>query len=164
MPLEIERKFLLKNDSWRKLTDAGIRYRQGYLTAIGSPSSVRLRLSGDAAWINIKSVTLGMTRSEFEYSIPYADAQEMLDGLCARPKLSKTRFKISVGKHVWEIDVFEAENVGLILAEIELERENETFLKPDWVGNEVTQDPRYYNVNLVLNPYCLWSHNSILNE
>ena len=155
MALEIERKFLVKNDRWKALADAGTRFSQGYLCDSG-PGSVRVRVEGDRANINIKSATIAMQRHEFEYEIPLPEAEEMLSGLCIRPIIEKTRFLIPAGTHTWEIDVFEGDNAGLVVAEIELAHAGEHFEKPDWLGEEVTEDTRYYNVCLVKHPFKDW--------
>ncbi len=155
MGIEIEKKFLLRNDAWRTEADAGTAFRQGYL--VGSDkASVRVRIEGDNANINIKSATLGITRQEFEYPIPLEDAQNLLENLCEKPLIEKTRYHVRHTGHVWEIDVFEGENAGLVVAEIELDDEDEAFARPDWLGEEVSGDPRYYNVSLVKHPFCDW--------
>ncbi|MFK5913091.1 MAG: CYTH domain-containing protein [Woeseiaceae bacterium] len=155
MPTEIERKFLLKSDAWRKSADEGVKYSQGYL--VGSEkSSVRVRLQGQQAFINIKSATIDITRQEFEYEIPLDEAKEMLETLCEKPLISKTRFHVHKAPHVWEIDVFDGDNEGLIVAEIELSHQDEEFVIPDWLGEEVSDDARYYNVCLVKHPYKDW--------
>ena len=155
MPVEIERKFLLSSNTWRELVDAQYRIRQGYMGEIDK-ASVRIRVQGDKANINIKSATLSMRRMEYEYDIPLNEAEEMLEQLCKQPQVDKTRFIVEQGKHKWEIDEFYGDNQGLIVAEIELNYENETFEKPEWIGEEVTEDPRYYNVNLIKNPFKNW--------
>jgi len=155
MATEIERKFLLKNNSWRDSCSVGKKYLQGYL--VGSKlASVRVRLEGDDAYLNIKSLTLGITRTEYEYAIPKKDALELLEKLCIKPLISKTRYLFAFENKTWEIDVFEGDNVGLIVAEIELEFENEKFKLPDFIAEEVSDDVRYYNVNLVEHPYNKW--------
>lgn len=155
MPIEIERKFLLKNDSWRKQVDQGKDYIQGYL--IGSRhASVRVRIEGDIAFLNIKSATLGVRRQEYEYAIPVSDAREMLSKLCEQPLIEKTRYLIQDQNLCWEIDVFKGENEGLVVAEVELESEQQQFASPAWLGEEVSDDPRYYNVSLVQHPYKNW--------
>lgn len=159
MATEIERKFLLKNDTWRELADQGVHFRQGYLVDIGPDkirASVRVRVEGDKANINIKSATLDMHRTEYEYPISLKDAEEMLDKLCIWPLIEKIRHKIVYGKHTWEIDVFKGDNKGLVVAELELESADDDFEKPDWLGEEVTDDARYYNVCLVNQPYKDW--------
>jgi len=155
MPIEIERKFLLASNEWRDEVKCSYRIRQGYMGEVGK-ASVRVRVQGDKANINIKSATLEMRRMEYEYEIPLDEAQEMLDQLCNQPQVDKTRFIVEQGKHKWEIDEFYGENEGLIVAEIELCDESEAFDKPAWVGEEVTEDPRYYNVNLITNPFKNW--------
>jgi len=155
MALEIERKFLLRNDDWRRDADAGRQFRQGYL--IGArQASVRVRLEGDRAFLNIKSMTLGVTRREYQYPIPVAEAEEMLASLCEQPLVEKTRYCVRYAKHVWEIDVFAGANAGLVVAEVELKSEQERIELPSWVDVEVSDDPRYYNVNLVKHPYTTW--------
>ncbi len=155
MATEIERKFLVIGDAWRAAADAGVRMRQGYLSG-GKQSSVRVRVQGDVAFLNIKSATLGVWRREYDYPIPLADGEEMLDYLCAGPLIAKTRYEIEHAGHVWEVDVFEGDNHGLIVAELELDSEDEVFERPAWVGEEVSHDPRYYNVSLVKHPYKDW--------
>ncbi len=156
MAIEIERKYLVKDDGWRAAANAGTRYRQGYL--VGSKTaSVRVRIEGEQAFLNIKGATLGITRQEYEYPVPMQDAQNMLAGLCAQPLIEKTRYHLNHEGHEWEIDVFDGDNKGLVVAEIELENEQTDFPLPDWLGEEVSDDPRYYNVSLVKNPYKDWN-------
>ncbi|MFV2061669.1 MAG: CYTH domain-containing protein [Gammaproteobacteria bacterium] len=155
MALEIERKFLLKNDSWRDLCQKGKKYIQGYLTG-SELASVRVRLEDDKAFLNIKSMTYDIVRTEYEYSIPNDDAVEMLEKLCTKPLISKMRYDVLINNKKWEIDVFEGDNEGLIVAEIELESENEKIELPDFIAEEVSDDSRYYNINLVEHPYCKW--------
>lgn len=155
MAVEIERKFLLRDDSWRAMVRSSSRMAQGYLG--GERCSVRVRQSGEQAWINVKSMELGVSRLEFEYPIPVADARTMLDRLCAAPVVSKTRHLVQIGRHCFEIDEFEGPNYGLLVAEIELAAPDEAFERPSWLGEEVTDDSRYYNVNLVRNPFSAWS-------
>jgi len=155
MATEIERKFLLNNSSWQSIADEGTVYSQGYL--VGSKhASVRVRIQGKRAFLNIKSATIDITRQEFEYEIPMNEATEMLETLCEKPLISKTRYHINNESHLWEIDVFEGDNKGLIVAEIELSDKNEIFSKPEWLGTEVSDDARYYNVNLVKHPFKDW--------
>ncbi|KAF0192523.1 MAG: adenylate cyclase [Gammaproteobacteria bacterium] len=155
MATEIERKFLVVSDAWKQRAGDGIAMRQGYL--LGSEkSSVRVRVAGDEASLNIKSATLGVTRAEFDYNIPVEDANELLATLCDRPLVEKVRYHVTHGEHVWDVDVFSGENAGLIVAEIELTEQNEAFQKPAWAGDEVSDDPRYYNVCLVRHPYRSW--------
>ncbi len=155
MPVEIERKFLLANDNWRKQVARAHRIRQGYLGTVDK-ASVRIRVQDEKANINVKSATLGLRRMEYEYEIPLPEAEEMLEQLCQHPQVDKTRYIVEVGPHVWEIDEFHGDNEGLLVAEIELDSEEESFIKPVWVGKEVTQDSRYYNVNLIRHPFNLW--------
>jgi adenylate cyclase len=154
MGKEIERKFLLKNDSWRG-QDSGKRYRQGYLSTV-KERTVRVRSTGDKAFLTVKGITVGASRSEYEYEIPVADANEMLDRLCERPLIEKTRYRISHAGLLWEVDEFEGENRGLITAEVELKDEHQSVVLPAWVGEEVTGDPRYFNANLVSRPFTMW--------
>jgi adenylate cyclase len=153
MAIEIERKFLVRGDGWRS-SAVGTEYRQGYL-ASEPRCSVRVRLAGNGAWLTVKGGTQGLARQEFEYPVPRDDAEAMLD-LCLPGVISKTRYVLMHGQHRWEIDEFHGDNVGLFLAEIELEREDEAFDKPDWLGEEVSHDPRYYNAALSAHPYCQW--------
>ena len=155
MPTEIERKFLLKNDRWREQVSRQQPIAQGYL-ANTERGSVRARLIGNQAFLSIKSMTLGVSRAEFEYPIPVADAEYILHHLCLRPIIEKTRYYVEQDRHLWEIDVFEGDNAGLVVAEIELTAADEAFHKPDWLGVEVSDDPRYYNVKLIEHPYSQW--------
>ncbi len=156
MVTEIERKFLVVDSGWRVDADAGTAYRQGYL--IGSErASVRVRIEGEVARLNIKSATLGVTRQEYEYAIPMADAAALLDGLCEKPLIEKTRYHVPYAGRVWEVDVFEGDNAGLVVAEVELEAEDAALDLPSWVGREVSGEPRYYNVCLVRHPYANWT-------
>jgi adenylate cyclase len=155
MPTEIERKFLVKNDDWRSL-GTGEFYCQGYL--VSSPGkTVRVRIAGKQAYLTIKGSTLGITRAEYEYPIPVDHAQELLNGLCELPLIQKTRYRVEAGGLLWEIDEFAGENQGLIVAEVELGDENQDCPLPDWIGAEVSHDPRYYNANLSKYPYSRWS-------
>lgn len=153
MIIEIERKFLLKPDAVPTLTN-GVLFVQGYLDK-SAEKTIRVRIAEKEAFITIKGKTESFSRKEFEYEIPITDAEELLL-LCPDFIIRKTRYNISVGKHVWGIDVFHAENEGLILAEIELESEDETFERPDWIGKEVTDDFRYFNSYLSKNPFKNW--------
>lgn len=154
MGKEIERKFLLVGDEWKKLAK-GTHYRQGYLNSV-KERTVRIRTIDDAAFLTIKGITVGATRVEYEYPIPHADCTAMLDNLAERPIIEKRRYKIPFGGFTWEVDEFLGENDGLVVAEVELESEDQAFEKPSWVGAEVTGDPRYFNSNLVKNPYSTW--------
>lgn len=154
MGTEIERKFLVKGDSWRGLA-AGNRYRQGYLSTV-KERTVRVRAAGDKGFITVKGISVGAARSEYEYEIPLADANEMLDRLCQKPLVEKTRYRIPQGAVAWEIDEFEGDNLGLITAEVELKDEKQSVTLPGWIGQEVTGDPRYFNSNLVAKPFTTW--------
>jgi adenylate cyclase len=156
MANEIERKFLVKDDSWREQVFRQSKMRQGYLNDC-EQSSVRVRVSGDQAYLNIKSATLGVQRKEYEYAIPMDDANEMLNELAQKPLIEKTRYYAKHADHVWEVDVFEGDNAGLIVAEVELSREDELFERPPWAAEEVSADPRYYNVRLAKHPYKEWT-------
>ncbi len=154
MAREIERKFLVRGDSWR-LGSEGILYRQGYLRA-DAACLVRIRIGGGKAFLAVKSLLSGITRLEYEYPVPLADAAEMLERLCPRPWIEKRRWRVRhAGRH-WEIDEFLGDSEGLIVAEVEVEREDEPVELPPWAGREVSLDPRYFNVNLARNPYRLW--------
>jgi adenylate cyclase len=155
MATEIERKFLVKDDSWRDLSTNSKQIIQGYL-ANTERGSIRIRIAGDNASLNIKSMTLGVTRSEYDYAIPTDDARTMLENLCMRPLIEKTRYYVKHGGHTWEIDAFAGANAGLVVAELELQSHDEPFERPPWLGNEVSDDPRYYNVCLIEHPYSSW--------
>lgn len=155
MATEIERKFLVVGDGWRKGVHESIAMRHGYLAPLGGAASVRVRIEGVQGKLNVKAAKVGMSRAEYEYDIPAAEAQEMLDTLCTGLIL-KTRHYLHLGAHLWEIDVFEGENAPLVVAEIELGSETEAFERPDWLGEEVTQDHRYYNHTLSVTPYAQW--------
>jgi len=151
---EIERKFLVSDSSiLNGLT--GTRLVQGYIYA--RPPTVRVRIAGDQAFLTIKGPIQGISRSEFEYSIPVDDAQALLHEFCSSSQLEKTRYNLEVAGSHWEVDVFEGLNTGLVLAEIELETSDQPIVIPPWVGAEVSHDPRYYNSNLIRTPYSCWS-------
>ena len=154
MALEIERKFLVADSG---VIDAlpGERLTQGYLSH-DKNATVRVRIAGATAWLTIKGKTTGATRSEFEYAIPVEDARTMLDELCGQGVIDKTRYRFPQGELCWEIDVFHGDNEGLVVAEIELPSEDTTFDRPDWVGEEVTGEVRYYNSALSSTPYKTW--------
>ncbi|RZI40542.1 CYTH domain-containing protein [Herbaspirillum sp. HC18] len=154
MGVEIERKFLVRDDRWKALGQ-GVLLRQGYLSS-APERIVRVRIEGDSAMLTIKGRTEGATRSEWEYAIPLADARTFLDTLCERPIIEKRRYRIPFEGMVWEVDEFLGENDGLVVAEIELESENQAFSKPEWISDEVTHDARYFNANLLRNPYSKW--------
>jgi len=155
MATETERKFLVADDGWKTAVVESIRYRQGYLTN-AERCSVRVRVGNGKARLNIKSATIGLSRSEYEYAIPLEDAEELLDGLCRRPLVEKTRHLVPHGEHQWEVDVFEGDNEGLVVAEVELARPDEPLELPSWVGEDVSLEPRYYNAALVEAPYSTW--------
>jgi adenylate cyclase len=156
MAVEIEHKFLLANTDWRAEVTHSIDYRQGYLSSQPT-SSIRVRVSDNHAWLNIKSATIGTHRHEYEYEIPLSDANQILDELCKKPLVEKTRHFVEHDGHIWEIDEFYGANQGLIVAELELSEIGEAFVKPAWLGVEVTHDMRYYNNNLSNHPYTTWS-------
>lgn len=154
MGIEIERKFLLSSDAWRAGAK-GTMYRQGYLNS-AKERTVRIRTVGDKAFLTIKGVTVGATRAEYEYPIPFDECNAMLDTLAEKPLIEKKRYRISHGGLTWEIDEFFGDNRGLVVAEVELRSEGQAFDRPDWVGEEVTRDPRYFNSNLIKHPYTRW--------
>ena len=155
MPEEIERKFLVRGDAWRDSVRRSAYYRQGYM-AVNEHCAVRVRLQDERAWLTIKSATLDVRRQEYEYAIPVADAREMLDTLCAGRTLSKTRYFVAHAGNLWEVDVFDGENRGLVLAELELADVDQAFARPDWLGEEVSGDARYFNAALATRPYSSW--------
>jgi adenylate cyclase len=152
MGVEIERKFLVQGDGWK--SGAGVRYRQGYLNR-DKNRTVRVRIAGDAAFLTVKGVSLGATRAEFEYAIPLTDAEGLLT-LCDGPLVEKTRHLVRVGGTLWEVDDFAGDNAGLVVAEVELTHENQLFEQPEWLGQEVTHDARYFNSNLATTPFSKW--------
>ncbi|HYD96868.1 MAG TPA: CYTH domain-containing protein [Noviherbaspirillum sp.] len=154
MGVEIERKFLVLDDSWKALGQ-GVLLRQGYLSS-ALERTVRVRIEGGSATLTIKGKSAGATRSEWEYLIPLQDAQDMLDHLCERPVIEKSRYRIPFDGMLWEVDEFLGENAGLVVAEIELATEAQTFARPQWLGEEVTHDARYFNSSLLRNPYSRW--------
>ncbi len=160
MGVEIERKFLLKDSSWKH--DArGLRMRQAYLST-DPDRTVRVRVVEVAsnqhqAWLTIKGRSKGPVRAEFEYPIPAQDAGEMIDTICLRPAIEKTRFRVDHQGDLWEIDEFSGDNAGLVVAEIELEFADQAFAIPPWLGQEVTDDPRYTNSSLTLRPFKVWT-------
>ena len=154
MGKEIERKYLVKGEAWRVLAE-GAYYRQGYLNS-DKERTVRVRSTGDKAYITVKGLTVGATRSEYEYEIPVADGNAMLDALAERPIIEKKRYKIPHRGVTIEVDEFLGENAGLVVAEVELKSADQVFDAPAWLGEEVTGDPKYYNVNLIRHPYSKW--------
>lgn len=155
MAHEIERKFLPRSDAWRALAHERRRMSQGYV-ARGDGVSVRVRVAGEEAWLNIKVGGLAASRLEFEYDIPVADARELLPHATG-PLIDKTRHFVDVDGFTFEVDEFHGANAGLIVAEVELDREDQPFPRPEWLGVEVTQHRRYYNVCLVEHPYSAWT-------
>ena len=156
MAKEIERKFLVVGDEWRKGA-VGTHYRQGYLNSV-KERTVRIRTINDKAFLTVKGLTVGCTRLEFEYAIPYDDCVKMLDELAEKPIIEKTRYKIPTGNGLtWEIDEFHGVNEGLVVAEIEIPSEDTAFVKPEWIGEEVSSEPRNFNSNLVAHPFTTWN-------
>ena len=155
MAIEIEHKFLLCNDDWRNEIARSVEYKQGYLSSQAT-SSIRIRISDKNAWLNIKSATIGSFRQEYEYEIPIQDANEIMNTLCKKPIIEKTRHIVIRDANTWEIDEFHGVNQGLIVAEIELTAIGESFERPYWLGKEVTSELRYYNNNLTTYPFSEW--------
>ena len=153
MAVEIERKYLVMGQPWLQVP--GVVYQQGYLNR-DKTRTVRVRIAGEAAFLTIKGVNVGATRAEFEYPIPLADAEALL-ALCDGPLIEKTRYLLDHAGTRWELDVFAGDNAGLVVAEVELASEDQAFARPDWLGDEVTQDARYFNSNLAVHPYCRWA-------
>lgn len=155
MAIEIERKFLVTGAGWRDRVVRSLPMVQGYLAGDGGKASVRVRLEGDAGKVNIKAAVIGMARAEYEYDIPADDARAILERLCVGV-LEKVRHFVSHAGRTWEVDEFAGANAGLVIAELELDDERETFERPDWLGAEVTHERRYYNHALALQPYSTW--------
>ncbi len=162
MGIEIERKFLLASDAWRSQVSRSQRLVQGYLvsaaavTSGAARSSVRVRIGGEQAWLNIKSSNLGLARQEYEYEVPLADAEAMLARLCDGV-VEKIRHYVAHANHEFEVDEFFGANDGLVVAELELDSIDEAYERPDWLGQEVSSLPRYYNLNLIAHPYSAWT-------
>lgn len=156
MATEIERKFLVTSDAWKQ--GAGVNICQGYLNR-DKERTVRVRVAGDRAFITIKGISTGATRAEFEYEIPVTDAGQLLK-LCERPLIQKIRHAVMHEGSTWEVDEFYGENAGLVMAEIELNAEDEVFARPAWLGMEVTDDPHYFNSSLATHPYNAWHKES----
>lgn len=154
MGTEIERKFLVKNDDFKKLAESEI-YHQGFLST-NKERIVRVRICKDKAWLTIKGISKGALRKEFEYEIPVNDAEYILNEICKKPAILKKRYRIPWGDFIWEVDEFLNENEGLVIAEIELDTEYQIFDLPKWIGKEVTSDEKYYNAYLVNHPYKTW--------
>jgi adenylate cyclase len=156
MGIEIERKFLVNKEKWSKVVkEEKSLFRQGYIVS-DPEKTIRVRLTDSAGYITIKGLSVGASRAEYEYAIPKDDAQQLLDNFCAS-ELSKIRYFITHDDKLWEVDEFLGNNEGLIVAEIELTAENESFSLPDWVESEVTSDKKYSNSNLAINPYKNWN-------
>ena len=153
MAKEIERKFLVDTSKLPTLPKGQIM-KQGYIPTQGI--TVRARISDDQAFLTLKGRATGLSRSEFEYPIPVEDAQQILNELCTHPLIEKTRYLIPYGDHTWELDIFEGDNQGLVVAEIELSHKNESFEKPEWITKEVSYDTKYRNSNLIAHPFCSW--------
>jgi adenylate cyclase len=162
MGREVERKYLVKGEAWRR-AGHGVRHRQGYLST-DPDRSVRVRVAGNEAFITVKGKSKGAARDEYEYTIPIGDAKKMLRTLCVKPLIEKTRYVIKDGERKWEIDKFARENKGLVIAELETDDDSRQIEKPDWVGDEVTGDPRYFNLNLVRHPFSEWRRRSSRTE
>jgi adenylate cyclase len=155
MGVEIERKFLVDHDKWHQVDKPkGMVIRQGYMLK-DDIKTIRIRVRDDQGYITIKGKTHGISRSEYEYAIPLKDGNELLATFCAAV-IDKIRYNITFAGNLWEVDVFEGDNKGLIVAEIELDSENEVFDLPDWIAKEVTDDARYFNSNLSVNPFKNW--------
>lgn len=154
MAQEIERKFLVRDNRWKSLAE-GVLFRQGYVS-IDRGRTVRVRVVGEEGFLTIKGPSVGISRLEFEYEIPVADARQLLDDLCERPIIEKHRFRLEFDDCVWEVDEFHGANEGLVVAEVELEYADQVVDLPEWVGEEVSEDPRYFNSNLVKVPFSVW--------
>jgi len=156
MAQEIERKFLVRDDSWRAAAGTGTACRQGYLS-LERGRVVRVRVKGERGFLTIKGERVGISTPEFEYQIPLPDAEELLAKLCLRPLIEKVRYEVTHQGLTWEVDEFFGENKGLILAEVELETAEQSVVLPPWAGTEVSHDHRYSNASLVQSPFCSWS-------
>lgn len=154
MAIEIERKFLVKGDAW-KAAAVGVLYRQAYLST-DKARTVRVRIAGERAFLTVKGLATGLARAEFEYEIPLADAAAMLDQLCLTPLIEKRRYTVAYQGLSWEIDEFLGANLGLVVAEVELDSADQAIDLPDWVGREVSDDPRYFNSSLIARPFSSW--------
>ena len=155
MPNEIERKFLIIPGAWHPDPARGTLYRQGYLS-VDPARVVRVRIEGSSGFLTIKGRTEGIARPEYEYPLPLSDATELLDRLCLQPVITKRRYTETFAGLVWEIDVFEGANAGLVIAEVELPSMDASFARPAWLGEEVSHDPRYFNANLAQHPFQGW--------
>ena len=162
MAREIERKFLVNNQDWKDLAHKQTHFAQGYLNDIsqaGAKSSVRVRIEGESANMNIKSLEIGLSRDEYEFSIDLEDAKNMLTTLTVGPVIEKVRYLVKVGQHTWEVDEFCGDNQGLIVAEVEIDSEEEHIDIPNWAGREVTEEVRFYNISLSKRPFNVWEEN-----
>ena len=157
MPTEIEKKFLVKDKTYKQMT-TGVHFRQGYLNR-DKERTVRVRVAGENAFLTIKGITRGIERLEFEYPISMIEANEMIDLLCEKPIIEKYRYSFYSDGHEWEVDEFLGENEGLVIAEVELDTSDELVNLPAWIGEEVTGDTRYYNSMLSIEPFRLWTEN-----
>jgi CYTH domain-containing protein len=153
MPVEIERKYLVKGEGWKPVDVSGMKIRQGYMFNDGG--IVRARVAGERGYLTLKGQGL-ITRHEYEYEIPAEDADEIIEYFCAGLVVEKVRYDVNYEGHLFSVDVFEGENEGLVLAEVELQSEEEGIALPDWIGEEVTHNPRYHNSNLLGLPYSQW--------
>lgn len=154
MGKEIERKYLVKSTDWKALAKS-TNCCQGYLST-DKERTVRVRIIDKKGYLTVKGVSIGATRLEYEYEIPAEDAEAMLDYLCEKPLIEKRRYKIEFAGQTWEVDEFLGDNEGLVIAEVELESEDQKIKLPDWVGKEVTGDPKYFNSNLIKKPFKKW--------
>ncbi len=154
MATEIERKYLVVGDAWRE-PGTGREFRQGYLSTV-KERTVRVRVIGGRGCLTVKGITVNATRTEFEYEIPVDDARRMLSDMCEQPIIEKIRYEVEWAGATWEIDEFLGVNAGLVVAEVELEQADQEIEIPSWVGDEVTEDPRYFNSNLIARPYSSW--------
>jgi CYTH domain-containing protein len=154
MAIEIERRFLVRDKRYRQLAKP-IYYRQGYLST-AKDRIVRVRVKGEKAFLAVKGTTNGITRTEYEYEIPAAEAERMLEQLCKKPVIEKDRYKIEYDGMVWDVDEFHGPNEGLVVAEVHLDREDQKITMPEWIGEEVSHEPKYFSSSLVQNPYSKW--------
>lgn len=159
MKQEIERKFLIVSDEWKQIAHEGVAYRQGYLSSPGSPALVRIRIAGEKGILTIKGkpASGSLARPEYEYEIPKEDAEYLFANLTREGKIEKTRYEVQHEGHTWEVDVFGGDNVGLIVAEVEMKSEDEEVILPSWVGQEVSHDHKYTNGQLSERPYSTWN-------
>lgn len=163
MALEIERKFRVASDAWRAQASSRRLLRQGYL-ANTARASVRVRLDGEQGWLSVKAMRSGMSRDEYEVAIPLGDAREMLERLCEGFVIEKWRHLVEHAGSTWEVDEFLAENAGLVIAELELPSEDAAFERPPWIGTEITDEERFYNVRLAQKPFRHWPENLLASR